>query len=187
MRNKKMLILLLCLICLILVLGVGCGSNEESDSRIVEVNKLVLDNKFDEARIKAKELFKNSDKLEDILMDINESEEIQRRIDKSIQEFKDIKNKYENLDKVLEIQPNDSYKIKGDYIYITGKVKNISSTDINYFEVVVDFLDDKGNIINSDYTNDGLTLKPDAIREFEIMHKYNSEYDSYQLSIGDVK
>jgi len=87
----------------------------------------------------------------------------------------------------LEIQKDNTREIRGDYIYINGSVKNVSNSDINYFEVRVDFKDEDGNVLDSNYTNDRLTLKPGDKREFEIMHRWNDDYAKYQLSIGDVK
>lgn len=72
-------------------------------------------------------------------------------------------------------------------IQVTGRVKNVSDSDISYFEVRIDFKDNNGNILNSDYTNDGLLLKPNDMREFEIMSKWNNSYKQYELSIGDIK
>lgn len=177
MRNKKMLILLLCFI---LVLGVGCGTEEKNDPRESEILKLVIDEKFDEAISKSKEYY-TGDELQEMLDWVNKHKSLHLETEKKIKET------FGSKSSILEIQPNDSYKIKGDYIYITGRVKNIGDTDIEYFEVVCKFLDKDGQVLDSDYTNDGLILKSGEMREFEIMHKYKSEYDSYSLSIGDVK
>jgi len=151
------------------------------------MNKLVLDHKFNEARLKANEIFINDEKkLKETLETIRSIQNSQERINKSTQELIDTKNKYDSIQK-LEIQSGYTDKIKGDYYYITGSVKNIGNADINYFEVRVDFKDNEGNILDSDYTNDGLVLKSGEMREFEIMHKYNNKYKQYSLSIGDVK
>jgi len=48
-------------------------------------------------------------------------------------------------------------------------------------------VDKNGQVLDSDYTNDGLVLSPGEMREFEIMHKYRSEYEKYNLSIGEIK
>ncbi len=184
MRNKKMLIFL---ICFILILGAGCGTKEKVDPRISEISELTVVHKYNEAREKAKELFvDDEDKLNQVLRNIDKLEGIQNDYEESNPDF--YKNNIEVSDvKKLEIQSNHTGKIKDGYIYITGRVKNISDTDIEYFEVVCKFLDKDGQVLDSDYTNDGLMLKPGEMREFEIMHKYKSEYDSYSLSIGDIK
>lgn len=166
-----------------LVSGCGYINKTEPDQKIVQINRLIYDNKFDEARIEVNKLFANDPvKLKDVLSRIDSLEE-------SKQESKLTANSTstKNINKGLIIQDGYTYKTKGDYIYIDGSVKNIGIIDINYFEVKVDFVDDKGNILDSDYTNDGLTLKPGAMREFEIMHKYNSSYNNFRLLVGDVK
>jgi len=158
-------------------LVVGCGDGVKSEAQI---NRLIYDNKFDEARIEVKKLFANDPvRLQDVLGRIDTLEE-SKKIGVNSSSTKTIGDN-------LIIQDNYTYKIKGDYIYINGSVKNTGTTDINYFEVKVDFIDDKGNILDSDYTNDGLMLKPNAMREFEIMHRYNSSYNNFRLLVGDVK
>lgn len=87
----------------------------------------------------------------------------------------------------LEIQPGVTFDIDDDnYISIKGSVKNIGNEDISYFEVRADFLSDTGQILDSGYTNDGLLLKPNAMRSFEITHKWEIEYGGYSLSTGGL-
>lgn len=180
MRNKNMLILLLCLICLILILGAGCGAKEKVDPREREIIVLLNENKHNEAISKAKELYKGEEeKLEEIL------EFIQRDIEHNKKEKQMIQDAFPSTK--LEIQSGHTYETKNNYTTIKGKVKNTSNDTISYFEVVVDLLDDEGNIIHSEYTNDGLNLKPDAMREFEIKFRSNSDYKDYKLSIGKVR
>lgn len=75
----------------------------------------------------------------------------------------------------------------GDYIYINGSVKNNSDKSISYYEVLAKFLDDSNSVLDSDYTNDGMSLKPNEQKEFEIMHKFNPSYSDMVLSIENVK
>lgn len=177
MRNKNMLIIL---ICLILILGVGCGTNEKVDPREREIIVLLNENKHNEAISKAKELYEGEDeKLEEMLEYIRKDNSRKKEHIKLIQETIPSTK--------LEIQSGHTYETKNNYTTIKGKVKNTSNDTISYFEVVVDLLDDEGNIIHSEYTNDGLNLKPDAMREFEIKFRSNSDYKDYKLSIGDVR
>jgi len=182
MLNKKYVLLSILLVFLIGL--VGCNEPEKvSDSRIIEVNMLVKENKYDEAIAKANELFVDDPKkLESFVKVINNIKESDKEINDSRAKINDIKNSSSRL----EIQNNTS-KIDNGYIYITGSVKNTGNTDINYFEIRADFLGSKDDVIDSDYTNDGLILKPCDMREFEIMHKYNEKYDGFKLSVGDVK
>lgn len=171
---KKILAVLLCFV---FVLGVtGCN---RVDPREREIIILLNENKFNDAIIKAKQLYEGEEKKLEEVLEFIQSSKTNREKEKQM-----IEDAYPS--KKLEIQPDDSYSIKGDYAYVTGKVKNISNSEILYFEVVVDLLDDNGNIIHSEYTNDGLTLKPNATREFKIMFKNNEDYKKYKLSIGKV-
>ncbi|NLG81022.1 MAG: hypothetical protein GX490_00660 [Bacilli bacterium] len=172
--------ILVFIICMTLFLGFGCSINEKVDPRESEILKLVIDEKFDEAISKSKEYY-TGDELQEMLDWVNKHKSLHLETEKKIKET------FGSKSSILEIQSNHTYKIKDGYIYITGRVKNIGDTDIEYFEVVCKFLDKDGQVLDSDYTNDGLVLKSGEMREFEIMHKYKSEYDIYSLSIGEVK
>lgn len=105
-------------------------------------------------------------------------------------------NKYQNalqeqLSKpsIFDLRVNSGWTKQkdGNYIYIKGSVTNISSIKtISYFEVSAKFYDSRGNVIDSDYTNDGTKLSPGETRQFEIMHKYNSSEQDIKLSIQEV-
>jgi hypothetical protein len=179
---KKYLIIAICCFLFIFTLF-GCN---EDETKITEesrkFNLLLQDHKYEEVRDLAKEMYADEQLLE--IMDfIDEIEELNEEQNKKQQK------KYEKAfpKTRLEIQKGSNYEIRGDYIYINGSVKNVSISDINYFEVRVDFKDEDDNVLDSNYTNDRLTLKPGDKREFEIMHRWNDDYAKYQLSIDDVK
>lgn len=86
----------------------------------------------------------------------------------------------------LEIVKGYTYRKDGNYVYINGSVKNISEKTISYYEVEVTFFDSSGSVVDSDYTNDGQDLKSGETRKFEIMHKHDSIFDKYKLSIKNV-
>lgn len=173
---KRCLILVLCLFLLV----VGC-SQPKTDPREKEVLQALggTDYNYDAAIKKTKELYEGEE-LEEMLKWLEEDKKQTEDHQKWMKE-----NLYPSSK--LEIQSGFTHKINGDYIYITGRVKNVSNSNISYFEVRVDFKDSNGNVLNSDYTNDGLTLKPNDMREFEIISKWDNEYNQYSLSIGDVK
>ena len=109
----------------------------------------------------------------------------------AIEDYKHEKalQEYMSTPKTSDLRINSGWtsKVKGNYIYINGSVTNISSNKtISYFEVEAKFYDAKGNVIDSDWTNDGDELEPNETRQFEIMHKYNRNIDEVKLSIGDV-
>lgn len=97
---------------------------------------------------------------------------------------------YKSTPTISDIKVNNDWtqKKSGNYIYINGSVTNTSlSKTISYFEVEAKFSDSKGNVIDSDWTNDGNALEPGETRKFEIMHKYDSSFDNIRLSIKDVR
>ena len=167
--------ILYCMIILLTIFLSACSQNEQVDPREKEIVQLVVNEKYDEATQKANELYKDQE-LQEMIEWINKHKEIDNARQNKIDETTD----------TLEIQPGYTGKIQDDYYYITGRVKNISNKDIDYFEVKCNFLDKNKQVLDSDYVNDNLVLKPGEMREFEIMHKYKDEYEKYQLSIGDV-
>ena len=104
------------------------------------------------------------------------------KYEKAVQEYKSSPTTSD-----LRVNSDWTQKKSGNYIYINGSVTNTSSSKIiNYFEVEAKFYDSKGNVIDSDWTNDGEKLEPGESRKFEIMHKYDSSVDAIRLSIKDV-
>ncbi len=104
------------------------------------------------------------------------------KYEKAVQEYK-------STPTTSDIKINSDWETErdGNYIYIRGSVTNVSSSKtISYFEVEAKFYDSKGNVIDSDWTNDGDELEPNETRKFEIMHKYDSSYDDIRLFIKDV-
>ena len=104
------------------------------------------------------------------------------KYEKAVQEYKSTPT---TLD--LKVNSDWTQKKTGNYIYINGSVTNTSSSKtISYFEVEAKFYDSKGNVIDSDWTNDGDDLEPGESRKFEIIHKYDSSVNDIRLSIKDV-
>jgi len=179
MKGKSKKILYCMVILMILLLLSACGQ-KQVDPREKEIVQLLNNKNYDEAIQRTNELYKDeNDKLVEILNYIEEVKEQELYIKQKIEDV------YPSSK--LEIQPDRTIKIRNDYYYITGRVKNVGNKDINYFEVKCNFLDENDQVLDSDYTNDNLVLKPGEMREFEIMHKYKPEYERYQLSIGYVK
>lgn len=104
------------------------------------------------------------------------------KYNKALEEYRNTPTKFD-----MKINNNWTTTISGNYIYIKGTVTNTStSKTINYFEVEAKFYDSHGNVINSDWTNDGEELGPGESRKFEIMHKYSSDEKDIRLFIKDV-
>lgn len=172
---KKWLIIFIC--CMLIFCLIGC--KKTADPREREIIVLLNENKYDEARDLIIELYDGEEKkMEEMICWVNKVEKDEREIQEKIDEL--------YLSKKLIIQSGHKLKIDGDYAYITGRVKNVSDKPISYFEIRVDYLDDDGNVLDSDYTNDGLKLNPGEQRSFEIMSKVDS-FKDYSLSIGQIK
>lgn len=86
----------------------------------------------------------------------------------------------------LEIQDGWKWEGESDYSYIRGRVKNISTYNVGYYKLTAEFLDDNGNVLNTDYTNSNDTIRPNNMQEFEIMHKYSEEYKKVRIFIEEV-
>lgn len=86
----------------------------------------------------------------------------------------------------LQIVSGWKWIVDGNYSYIRGRVKNISDVTVSYFEITAEYLDISGNVLDSDYTNSGLDLKPGNQKEFEIMHRHSDEYKSVRIFISKV-
>ena len=86
----------------------------------------------------------------------------------------------------LDIEDGWTWEKDGNYIYIRGSVKNVGDDTISYFAVTADFLNADGDVIDSDWTNDGDELEPNESRKFEIMHEYDSSYKKVKLEVSEV-
>ena len=177
--GNKIVVLML-VVFMISMMFMGCNSNKV-DPREKEVIEFMKKYDYDGAIAKAKELY-TGEELEEMLDWINKDIERTKLVQQKIEEYEASKNPSSKL----EIQGH-THKISDGYIYVTGRVKNVSDDDISYFEVVCKYLDENGQVLDSDYTNSGLVLKPGEMREFEIMHKYREEYSEYEVLIGDVR
>ena len=114
--------------------------------------------------------------------------DVRKRIDKNAEEK--ALEEYRNTPTIRDIQINGDWTVsrEGDYLYIRGSVTNVSSTKtISYYEVEAKFLDEYGDVIDSDWTNSGDDLEPGESRKFEIMHECSFDEDDVKLSIKDVK
>jgi len=87
----------------------------------------------------------------------------------------------------LVIQHEWTWDKEDNYSYIRGRVKNIGSTTIHYFEVVALYKDAYGEVLDTDNTNSGKDLRQGWSKEFEIMHRNNTEYKSVSVHVQNVR
>lgn len=62
-------------------------------------------------------------------------------------------------------------KLEDRYFYVRGSVINRSSHTVGYWKVTANFMNKKGKIMDSGFTNALETLLPGASKRFEIMHE----------------
>lgn len=86
----------------------------------------------------------------------------------------------------LTILPDWKWVRDGDYCYVRGSVKNTGTRTIYYFKVTARFMNDKKQVVDSDYTNDLVNLRPGEAQKFEIMHKYSPEFKYATAEITDI-
>lgn len=181
---RKWLIIFICFLLLFCLFrckqNVNTEEPKKADPREIEIIKLWMNEEYEEAIELTNELYKDeNEKREEILSWVMESYERDKKVQQAINDLYPSQK--------LEIQSGHKLEIEGNYVYTIGRIKNVSDKHISYFEIRVDFLDDDEQVLNSDYTNDGLKLNPGDMREFKIITKWNSDYKKYRLSIGDVK
>ena len=157
-------------ICLILsFILIGCGSTTSShNNKDSEIAKLIAVGDLEQAKQKVYDYYKDDKtKLEAWLISIDRAEN------------KDYKQK-------LVIQEGWTWERDGNYTYIRGRVKNTGNKTIRYFEVTAQYLDKNKNVLDTNYTNSGEKIRPGDSKEFEIMHRHNSEYEYVSIFVEEV-
>ncbi len=86
----------------------------------------------------------------------------------------------------LNIQDGWRWTVERNYSYIRGRVTNKGDEDINYFKITAEYMDSNGNVLDTDYTNSGETIRPGNSKEFEIMHRHSSEYEKVRIFVEEV-
>lgn len=74
-----------------------------------------------------------------------------------------------------------------NYSYIRGRIRNDGNRTITYFKVKAYYLDNIGNVLDTDIDNDIEDLLPGMSKEFEIMHKNNPDYKKVRVEIDEVR
>jgi hypothetical protein len=88
----------------------------------------------------------------------------------------------ENPLQILDIKG----EVKGNYIYVSGAVKNRSNTPHSFIKIKVIYTDYEDNVVDTDWTYlDSEELKPNEQKYFEIMTKYRKGMDRFKVEILD--
>lgn len=94
---------------------------------------------------------------------------------------------YNENESSLEIVEKNG-EIEGDYIYVTGAVKNNSDLSYTFVEVKVTYFDDNGTILDTESTfvNSTDAILPNERKSFEIMTQMiGQSYSNYKLEVND--
>jgi len=79
-----------------------------------------------------------------------------------------------------------NWEIERNYSYIRGRIRNDGNRTISYFKVKAYYLDRHGSVLDTDIDNDLEDLEPGMSKEFEIMHKNNTDYKNIRLEVAEV-
>lgn len=82
---------------------------------------------------------------------------------------------------------NWNWETERNYTYVRGRIKNNGDKIVQYFKIKALYLDNVGNVLDTDIDNSLDDLYPGMSKEFQIMHKYNSEYKRVSLMIEEVR
>lgn len=166
-------IIFIFMVILVVFLFTGCEEKQtETETEIIM--DLLCEGKFDEAKEKIYKFYADDPDMIDV------------RMENSVKYFEEKSDIKTERKKDLEIRSAE-HNIDGNYLYTTGRVKNLSDKTITYFKIRAEYVGVDGTVLDYDYTNSGENLKPGYLKEFEIMHKNNSKYDSIRLYISEVK
>lgn len=80
-----------------------------------------------------------------------------------------------------------NFDIDGNYCYVKGSVKNTGDRTISYFKITVQYINDNGDVLDSDYTNSGENVNSGDSKEFEVMHRYSNSYTKYRVIVDEVR
>ena len=115
------------------------------------------------------------------------TKEEKKQQQEEIEQFKKQQNLIDSSVNGLIIQNEKIWTNDGDYSYFKGRVKNIGNLDITYWKLTLELCDSNENVLDTDYTNSSETIRPGNMKEFEIMHKYDSEYKKARVFIDEAK
>ena len=99
-------------------------------------------------------------------------------VEQQEQEANDLKNE------VQEIVNNIEWSRNGDG-YLVGEFTNTTDKKISYLEIQYKFMDDKGNVIDSSFTNES-EISPGETREIQIDTCLAEGYTQYKMIVNEA-
>lgn len=112
-------------------------------------------------------------------------------IQKQVAEFnkgiEELKSQIENDNELkLEIVDGFNWNKDGSYTYVFGSVKNNGVKDVSYFKVIVNYLDENDNVLDTSYTIGNQKLYAGDEVEFEVSNEHNDKYKSVSVLIDEI-
>jgi hypothetical protein len=80
-----------------------------------------------------------------------------------------------------------SAHIDGNYMYCEGKVRNNGTTSVDYVKAGVEWLDDDGVVLDTDWTYavSGASLRPGGAKSFRIMTQVDRRMEKFRYFVMD--
>lgn len=165
--NKKIIILgiLIIFLTIIIFLAIDRGVFMSDDQKDDKIAGVYITEGFSKADVLIQKYYGNSSKAQEwyetIEMDMNN----------------------QVMDKIVITDNN--LKSSGNYYYYDCSIKNNTNLTLSYIEIDVYVYDNKGNMIDSTWTNWSGTLPPDGTAKLETMIEYDSRIDKYNAKVSD--
>lgn len=88
----------------------------------------------------------------------------------------------------LVIEDGAEWTIDGDWSHVRGRVRNIGTRTVSYFEVKAYFYgSDRTTVVDQDYTNSAQDMRPGTAKSFDIMHGYTQDMKYYRVFVEKVR
>ncbi len=91
---------------------------------------------------------------------------------------------HKGVDQNAEIVNGWTWDKRGQFTYINGSLSNTGNANIGYYKIIAEYLDENDQVLDSQFTNSNDLIKPGQISNFEIMHRYDIEYQSVTIYIS---
>ncbi|NRU52576.1 FxLYD domain-containing protein [Clostridium beijerinckii] len=173
----------------ILYFNYGIGMSEKQ--KTTRINALIADKNYNKARELNNIYFNENDEKNKALNNlfvatINLCEQTQtKNLEEATNQYNDVKKKVDAL-KIIKVDIKKE-KYNSNYHNIEVTIQNNSDKNINYVKIGLDFKDKDGNIIQSDWTNDSSTIKPNAKQTIKKMESNDIKYDTVQANIEEFR
>lgn len=139
---------------------------------------------------------KINNQIQQNITQIEKNKELKSNLDKVVNNYKnEVSEDNKNVDK--QLADLDKYRLivldtketnySNEYHDVKITVKNVSSENVNYVKIGLDFLNENGEIVQSDWTNDDSIIKPNAQQTLTKRISNTIKYKTINAEIQEVK